>query len=49
LKKKLYKHVTENNILGIEQLGFKEYSSTEKATHKLIKYEIDEITKNLHV
>jgi hypothetical protein len=33
-----YKHVTENNKLSIEQLGFKENSSTEKATYKLRKY-----------
>jgi hypothetical protein len=32
----LYKHVTESN-LSVEQFGFKENSSMENATYKLIK------------
>jgi hypothetical protein len=35
---RLHKHATENNILNIEQLGFKENSSTEKAIYNLITY-----------
>jgi hypothetical protein len=35
----LYKHVTESN-LSVEQFGFKENSSMEKATYKLIKRNI---------
>jgi hypothetical protein len=34
---RLYKHVTENNILSVEHLGFMENSSMETATYKLLK------------
>jgi hypothetical protein len=40
----LYKHVTESN-LSIEQFGFKENSSMEKATYKLIKEILDSLNK----
>jgi hypothetical protein len=40
---RLYKHVTENNILSVEQFGFKENSSTEKATYKLLKEILDSL------
>lgn len=38
----LYKHVTESN-LSVEQFGFKENSSKEKATYKLIKEILDSL------
>jgi hypothetical protein len=33
---KLLKHIENNNILVVEQFGFRTYSSTEKASYKLI-------------
>ena len=46
----LCKHVTENNILSVEQFGFKEYCSTEKASYKLIKEILDSLNnKNIIV
>jgi len=37
-----YKHVTESNK-SVEQFGFKENSSMEKATYKLIKEILDSL------
>jgi len=33
---RLYEHIIQNNILGTEQYGFRNNSSTEKASFKLI-------------
>lgn len=39
-----YKHVTESNLI-VEQFGFKENSSMEKVTYKLIKEILDSLNK----
>jgi hypothetical protein len=46
---RLLKHIETNNILVVEQFGFRTYSSTEKVWYKLIDDILNTLTNRMMV
>jgi hypothetical protein len=46
---RLYQHINQNNILATEQYGFRNNSSTEKASFKLINEMLQDVSIKLTV